>query len=1015
MEQISIGLPESFATPGSSVTILCNAAGLPPPLVIWDKNGVPLTPGGNYQLSGNVLTINMFSRDDVASYSCTATNTEGQDRETIAVKMVTPPRIDRPRAVEEPPKDSTPSTTLTVSVGEPVDVFPDQTATITCTASGDPPPKIEWILPSSSVVEEGDTLDRFSVSGGALTIRNARENDEGNYQCRATNDGGQATATSSVNVREYLPNVPSTIEVEVNDRTVVPTASNTVTLYEESRLLLNCTFATDSPASIRWLKDGVLVQSNSERRLVKFSSTNSYGLRIASAAGSDAGKYSCVLDDGFSKTSESVNIIVQSLQAPLIDRSPPDAPPQMTSPTSTTVSIGVTEVTVVPGNDVTITCTASGTPNPTISWQSSDGTNVPSDSSGSLTLRDVTAAEAMAYTCEAVNSRGRDEETIIVTLAEPPQIQRSEVVVTETPIPDEDRKYNVGQTSRVQNGRTVRIMCMASGRPDAEIRWRATSTGVQLRVGETSGRTSVLEDGTLQIVQVSTSDEGDYVCTAENTAGMDEETSEVTVLVPLQLNRTPTVVDGSPSTPSVDGSVTVVENSRVTQRCNVSGRPSPTLAWTRNGVRLQNTARTVINTVSSGDGLTVTSDLTLFPALRNDSGSYSCVAQNEVESASNTQEIVVIPQEAPLIDRRTGTTDDGNTVRTSVGQPDVYVTERRTVIVECTASGVPLPTTNWFLGDSGILVPSDGPVRRLASGALQIDTFQGVYAGKYTCQAENPVGLDRETIDVRLAEKPVPVIDPEVAPPTRGGTAVYGCQGMGSPTPKVEWVLPSGETLSPGESTSDGRVRVDASGSLEVVNLMPSDEGTYICTLTNDGGKVNISTDVTAYERPFITRVSVNALVVNAGDEIEPDDGSTTLLICFASGNPIPDVNWYKDGLLIDREDDDIGSSSVMLIPKFEITRGPGSALLTISDYTTEDAGVYSCGASNPAGNADFSLIFKEPTPPTITPPRTARPMTEAPTTEAPTTVQAPTTAQAPVTATIETPTTAGISFLLYC
>ncbi|MEE6518845.1 hypothetical protein FKM82_030137 [Ascaphus truei] len=58
------------------------------------------------------------------------------------------------------------------------------------------------------------------------------------------------------------------------------------------------------------------------------------------------------------------------------------------------------------------------------------------------------------------------------------------------------------------------------------------------------------------------------------------------------------------------------------------------------------------------------------------------------------------------------------------------------------------------------------------------------------------------------------------------------CQASGQPKPEMYWITPYGERVS-GES---GRVRVNTEGSLEIVDVVEQDSGSYICHMWNSDG-----------------------------------------------------------------------------------------------------------------------------------------------------------------------------------
>lgn len=69
--------------------------------------------------------------------------------------------------------------------------------TLRCMATGDPTPVQTWTRNGASIVDS-----RFQVleNGVALRISDVREEDEGAYQCHASNTAGSNSATIALNV-----------------------------------------------------------------------------------------------------------------------------------------------------------------------------------------------------------------------------------------------------------------------------------------------------------------------------------------------------------------------------------------------------------------------------------------------------------------------------------------------------------------------------------------------------------------------------------------------------------------------------------------------------------------------------------------------------------------------------------------------------------------------------------------------------------------------------------------------
>ena len=113
---------------------------------------------------------------------------------------------------------------------------------------------------------------------------------------------------------------------------------------------------------------------------------------------SDAGDYECSAENVAGRSTGTTTLIVN--EPPTIQLEPNDS------------LIRHTE-----GDEVRITCIASGTPNPTVQWegqpavQSLDSRDVGSNTAY-LNIYRVTQADAKVYTCTATNEAGTDIRTV---------------------------------------------------------------------------------------------------------------------------------------------------------------------------------------------------------------------------------------------------------------------------------------------------------------------------------------------------------------------------------------------------------------------------------------------------------------------------------------------------------------------------------------------------------------------------------------------------------------------------
>lgn len=140
-------------------------------------------------------------------------------------------------------------------------------------------------------------------------------------------------------------------------------------------------------------------------------------------------------------------------------------------------------------------------------------------------------------------------------------------------------------------------------------------------------------------------------------------------------------------------------------------------------------------------------------------------------------------------------------------------------------------------------------------------------------------------------------------------------------------------------------------GLLTVYGLAEEDLGEYVCVAQNEAGLGASYATVTNGVRPQFT---VYPSAVDATEPLKP-----VVLKCRAKGTPTPEINWYKDGLLIKGSPEESGfqvtleGSLVLVGKRFHITR-EGS--LIIFDPRMEDEGKYTCAAENKLGKISYDV-----------------------------------------------------------
>ncbi|CAL8279308.1 unnamed protein product [Lota lota] len=174
-----------------------------------------------------------------------------------------------------------------------------------------------------------------------------------------------------------------------------------------------------------------------------------------------------------------------------------------------------------------------------------------------------------------------------------------------------------------------------------------------------------------------------------------------------------------------------------------------------------------------------------------------------------------------------------------------------------------------------------------------------------------------------------------------GGVASFVCQANGEPKPRITW-------MKKGKKVSSQRFEViefdDGSGS--VLRIQPlrthRDEAIYECTATNSAGEINTSAKLTVLEE---NQVPHGFPSIDMGPQLKVVERTrTATMLCAASGNPDPEISWYKDMLPVD-----INSSNGR-IKQLRSGGTPIRGALQIENSEESDQGKYECVAMNSAG-----------------------------------------------------------------
>ncbi|XP_034065335.1 receptor-type tyrosine-protein phosphatase F isoform X21 [Gymnodraco acuticeps] len=297
--------------------------------------------------------------------------------------------------------------------------------------------------------------------------------------------------------------------------------------------------------------------------------------------------------------------------------------------------------------------------------------------------------------------------------------------------------------------------------------------------------------------------------------------------------------------------------------CLATGEPKPRITWMKKGKKVSSQRFEVIE-FDDGSG----SVLRIQPLrTHRDEAIYECTASNSAGEINTSAKLTVL--EETQIPHGFPTIDMG---------PQLKVVEKtRTATMLCAASGNPDPEITWYKDMLPVdISSSNGRIKQLRSGALQIEISEESDQGKYECVALNSAGTRYSSpanLYVRVRRVPprfsIPPTNQEVMP---GGSVNLTCVAVGSPMPYVKWK--TGETdITKEEDMPMGR------NVLEVINILVS--ANYTCVAISPLGMIEATAQVT-----------VKALPKPPASLIVTETTATSVTLTWDSGNPEP-VSYY--------------------------------------------------------------------------------------------------------------------------
>jgi len=475
-------------TEGRSFECTTKASGKPVPQLSWFLNDVELLNGDNINITSNEgkssLIMKNLNVEQNGILRCDAVNIAGtissQCKLKIAEAMWTP---EITKTISD----------ITVEEGEEF--------VLKACVNGNPLPEVAWSKSRKPIAQSENIQMLTEGDEYQLVVRKARVEDGGRYKITATNQSGERFATTSVTVNQKVE-TPSFIK-PLPEKHYVP---------DGQMLALEVEYVGSPKPRIKWKYNGRNLKFDKRFQIVEVSD-NVSRLEMLDFSKGETGVYICSISNDSGEVSCECNVGV------------PDAgqsPPVFTEPLG--------DLTLQEGENIVLEVTATGVPEPEISFykddmvlQNVDGIYIENQGNKwTVTIDDVEANDSGRYLCKALNALGTSvcacQVDVIIR-------ENREDKVTLKPL-----KENT--TVSCERGKSVTFEAHVSGENPPLVEWASGENLI-----DPSEKYEIIDgdDGynALIIHDVVSGDEGEYACIAD----LKEEDDEVEIVFTLKLAR----------------------------------------------------------------------------------------------------------------------------------------------------------------------------------------------------------------------------------------------------------------------------------------------------------------------------------------------------------------------------------------------------------------------------------------------------------------------------------------------
>jgi serine/threonine protein kinase len=486
---------------------------------------------------------------------------------------------------------------------------------------------------------------------------------------------------------------------------------------------------------------------------------------------------------------------------------------------------------------------------------------------------------------------------------------------------------------QVEHTKEMSVMVRADGLPKPDIKWFLDDKPLVEDANHTvETHKEAQVTSTLTVSNFNQADSGIYKAVAANVAG-DAETAARIVMVQT-----------SPSFgKKLERSEDVNEGEPLELKAKINGSPKPTVAWFKNGEPIDDER---VKTTVLPDG---TVKLNIEKAEPGDSGAYKLVIKNPNGESSCLCAVAVAqkPQRPKFLKCF----------------KDAKIATGESLRLEATVQAHPPPEIKWLKDGVPVRVSSNVHFEMHPDGkvALIVDCARPENAGKYELVVSNKYGDAMGEANVEVEKKPTkPEFLTRLFPQTvvEGFPVKFEVKAVGHPPPKITWSRNGAEVISDAKHVKISDLP-DGSSVLVLDAANQARDGlTYRAIAINDAGEAETSAALTVKPANDDDRPEEEPTFLHPLKDAVADEGQNLVLAAPFAANPVPSVEWSKDGVPLEPSD------------RILFTCDGRKVGLEIINAVPSDAGQYSVTITNPLGKESSeakATVHKVFMPPSFT------------------------------------------------